>query len=235
MAYFKYSICYPDVEAIRYPAKLVSPKEALLLVNTFNWEQELKKQIIYYSPSLDFVNLDDKHRFILSGMGEDKLEEFMIMFLIPNDPSLIEVFAEDNYYDSPSYAASYTVQEGKKLFKSFLQKDYQAVIKNIAQQELAISPGPSQPTFFDQPEVTTRQWIDPVPSRDKEEEDSIFLEIFVRVMGFAFCLLFFVLTILSLRDFPPTPLYITFLFAGLFLFFGVGAIRYEKKIRNKNR
>jgi len=235
MAYFEYSIGYPDVGAIRFPARIVASEKALQLVNTFNWNQELKKEIIYDSPRFDFVNLDDKHRFILSGIGEGELTEFMIIFLIPNDPMAIEFFAEDNYYDSPSYAAPFTIEEGKKKFKSFLRQDYQSVIKNISKQELAISSGTNQPALDDQQQVTTYQDTASVSSSDKEEENSIFLEIFVRVMGFAFCLFFLVVAIFTLCTYPPSPIWVSLFFAGLSLFFGVGAVRYEKKSRNKKR
>ena len=142
-------------------------------------------------------------------------------------------FEEKNYYDCPSYAAAFTVTQGKDLLHSFLKEDYRTISSIISQQEITISTQHNPSDSSNIENRTVYQTTEPIFSQHKEEEkDSVFFEIFIRVMGFAFCLLFFVLTILSLiRDFPPTPLYLTLLFAGLSLFFGIGAVRYEKKLK----
>ena len=127
-----YSICYPDKEEIDFFKAPINKEDVMSLVGQFDWATELKKEIEYYSPSLDFINLNNRNRIILSGIGDSKLTAFQVMYLEPIDEPLDDVFSEDNYLgkNPSSRSRELSIEESLHLLKEFLADNFEPV-KNV--------------------------------------------------------------------------------------------------------
>ncbi|MDF1698708.1 MAG: hypothetical protein P1U56_22840 [Saprospiraceae bacterium] len=128
---YKYSICYPDKEEIDFPEEEINGDQVIELVKNFNWDDELKKEIEVYSPSLDFIRISNKRRLILSGIGEGKLEEFQIMYSFPNDENASKAFDAKNYYMSEEYTVVVGIEEAYEILKAFLDQQYDVLLSKM--------------------------------------------------------------------------------------------------------
>lgn len=146
---FFYSTCYPDTEVIEYAEYPIDPAALIDLVKGFDWNKELSKSLDYYSPSLDFVGSSDKHRFILSGLGEGQLEAFMAMYSVPNDEACPDAFDEQNYHRTDSYSGEISLQKAERLLQFFVEGDYASIQQSLSRDK----PYPSTTAVVDREEV----------------------------------------------------------------------------------
>ena len=128
---YKYSICYPDKSEIEFVEEIIEENQIVQLVQSFDWDNEVIKEIEHYSPSLDFINLKNKKRLILSGIGKEKLSQFQVTYVIPNDENCEEAFDDDNYYDTEEYYANCDIETSYEILNEFLNLDYEAVVSII--------------------------------------------------------------------------------------------------------
>jgi hypothetical protein len=87
---FKYSICHPDKENIKYKNSPISENDVLEIAKNYPWIEKLKisnslkREDIYYSPSLDFVCLENGKSFCLTaGYDKNGYLEFSLWYLRP--------------------------------------------------------------------------------------------------------------------------------------------------------
>ena len=112
---FNYAICYPDKEQIvRYP-DLVEKEDIIEIFESMDWDNELKKEVHFYSYSLDILRVKDKVNLIFSAIGKDSLESFQVM-LIKN---------------SSDYCANFSIQSAKILLEKFLNGSTEEMIEEI--------------------------------------------------------------------------------------------------------
>ncbi len=128
---FKYSICYPDKDEIDYFQDPVCGDDLHELMKEFDWEKELAKRVDHYSPSFDFINLEDNRRIILSGVGKAKLESFQVMFILPKWIGYEDVFNDENYYNTDSYSKVVSVNKGYEFLQKFIQGKYEVIKKSL--------------------------------------------------------------------------------------------------------
>ncbi|MCD9574018.1 hypothetical protein [Flavobacterium soyae] len=86
MSQFRYSICEPTNPNIIEKGKIDS-SEILELVNNFPWKKYLHEmeniKDPYYSPSLEFENLNNKNGLSISAVGTYEKFEFYVFFKRP--------------------------------------------------------------------------------------------------------------------------------------------------------
>ena len=128
---YKYSICYPDKPEIQFPDEALEKNQIVQLVKSFDWDNEVTKEIEYYSPSLDFINLKNKMRLILSGFVIDELRQFQIGYIIPNDEKAEKAFDDNNYYNAEEYYADFNIEKSYGVLNEFLNMNYGNVISLI--------------------------------------------------------------------------------------------------------
>ena len=128
---YKYSIAYPDTETVKFIDDPKSKEEIVTVIQEFDWNKELRKEVEFYSPSIDLINLEDKKRIIFSGIGNSKLEEFQIMFIEPIINYSNKVFDEKNYHNTNSYSKAFNIDDADKILGHFLNKDYNKIIQNF--------------------------------------------------------------------------------------------------------
>jgi len=124
---FCYSICYPDKEEIEYSKLIIGHEEIYKLIENFDWDTELSKKIDFYSPSLEFINIEDRKRIILSGIGDGYLEFFQIMFINPIPNFREEIFNEKNYRGTDSYCKTVAIEESTLILELFTSYRYQEI------------------------------------------------------------------------------------------------------------
>lgn len=116
---YKYSICYPDKDQIDFPYETIGNEEVIQLVKKFDWDKELNKELVFYAPSLDFINISNKKRMILSGIGKGKLEKFQVMYVLPNNDNVIKAFDNSNYYNSEEYYGNFSINISLQILYEF--------------------------------------------------------------------------------------------------------------------
>ena len=134
---FFYSICYPDREEIEFIEQPIDQEALLSLFQNFDWEKELSKPMEHYSPSLDFVGASDKHRLILSGLGEGQLEAFMAMYIVPHDEACPDVFDDRNYFRADTYSAEVSLSTADQLIGFFLAGNDLPIKNTLAPKQKA--------------------------------------------------------------------------------------------------
>ncbi|MDR6763574.1 hypothetical protein J2Y38_003795 [Flavobacterium sp. 2755] len=86
MSQFRYSICEPTNPNIIEKGKIDS-SEILELINNFPWKKYLQEmentKDPYYSPSLEFENLNNKNGLSISAVGTSEKFEFYVFFKRP--------------------------------------------------------------------------------------------------------------------------------------------------------
>ena len=128
---FVYTICYPDKEEIDVFEKIIDGEEVVKIFSSFDFNTELKKPIEFYSPSLDFIRLSDKSRLIFSGLGERKLKDFQVMYIIPSNTDFTNVFNEKNYLGSTDYTQIVSVSKALELLNCFIRSDDDKLLKPV--------------------------------------------------------------------------------------------------------
>ncbi len=131
----KYSKCYPDQSDIYFAPDSINANEALQLFQSFNWDEEVQKEVEHYSPSIDYIRIEDKQRIIFSGIGKGALKSFMVMFIYPNNPGLEKCFEEENYFQAKDVSAIVSIKEAKALLEKFLEGEDEGVLKILQESE----------------------------------------------------------------------------------------------------
>ncbi|MBQ0787916.1 MAG: hypothetical protein KBT69_10470 [Oceanihabitans sp.] len=132
---FKYSICHPDKPNIEYPKNTLNASAVKEMVHSYPWKEALKKMhalpkdAVYYSPSLDFTNLNNNYTFCLSAVGED-LENFTFYIFYNRKIKKKILFGllgekEDFYWIDKSFSR----EAGHSLLDHFLSGNYQQMEK----------------------------------------------------------------------------------------------------------
>ena len=152
---FKYSICYPDKPDIEFVESEIEANDIVELVKSFNWNEEGKKQIEFYSISLDFVRIKDKHRLIISCVVENEIEIFQVTYIIPNDTNSKIIFDEKNYFSAEEYSAENYFAGTLNLLQKYLEEDYPGLIDEIKSSTKLIKPKDHDNTNEKLPKIIT--------------------------------------------------------------------------------
>lgn len=222
-----YSICYPDRKEIEYFHKPISEKEALQLINEFGWEEELRKEQEFYSPSLDFIKLDNKKRCIVSGMGKGKLESFQIMYIQPNGTNSVDIFNDDNYRNGESYSKEVTLEEGFRLLDDYFNDNEIGIISVLDKDREVLN----EPLTARELNVLNKEFKRGEPIKDFEDYN-IFAQLFFRSLG-PVLILFFFWMFLQFYSLEGNWDEGSLLFGGLSLFFLIGTIIFELNLKKK--
>lgn len=222
----KYSICYPDKEAIQFGNETLNEGDARRLLQDFDFDSELVKPINHYSPSLDFIRLDDRFRLILSGLGNGQLESFMVMFVEPKRNYNSDEFDEGNYRGTESFTKELSIDESFEIFEKFISQEYKQLRSKLKIEERAKLIRQPSPEFGAQ-YITPEEQYEP-DSVEEPYHESVFENILARVGGPLLSLFFGGLTFVSIQG-KDSPVFITLLFGSLFLVFLVGSILFEIK------
>jgi hypothetical protein len=134
---FVHTICYPDRAEIDVFERIIDGNKVLDIFSSFDFDTELKKPIEFYSPSIDFIRLEDKIRLIFSGIGKRKLQEFQVMYIIPPDAQFTNVFNQKNYFGSTEYTNVVSVPVALELLKCFINSEDGRILKLIGGIEVA--------------------------------------------------------------------------------------------------
>ena len=249
MKNYKYSICYPDKPEIEFHDEVLDRFQVVELMKSFNWRDELGKKIEYYSPSLDFSKLDDKHRIIFSGFGTDDLEGFRIMYLVPNDENIEDIYDNDNYSKEKDYFEEFDIPNSYLLLNLFFDGAYEKLELGFNQLKIPI-PKPENisekalgssiishrsPNIEPHSHSKTINW-DNISDDDSDNYMADLSEnwhLFLRFcgIGLAILLIFLAIQFLIIEDDNIG----FFIFGPLALFFVLGTIRYEMKLRQRKK
>jgi len=86
MSNFRYSICEPKNPKVIEKGKIDS-SEIMQIFENFPWNLHLKEmenaQTNYYSPSIEFENLNNKNGLAISAVGTPEKYEFYVFFKRP--------------------------------------------------------------------------------------------------------------------------------------------------------
>jgi len=92
---FKYSICHPNNEKIEYRNNPISSYEVLKIANDYPWKEQLNLIIsmdqneVHYSPSLDFICIENGQSFCLTAHFDNNKElQFSIWY---NRPKKVKI------------------------------------------------------------------------------------------------------------------------------------------------
>ncbi len=200
---FCYSKCYPDKGEIEFYRDEIDAAHVIDLFNTFGWSSELEKEIKFYSPSLEINRLNDKAKLIISGIGNGRLEKFIIMFFVPDSTFIEDVFNPASYKNAKLFESEFVPTKTFELLTLFLE----GCVKEI-EEEFVIN-----------------------KSININYRELSFVEkLICRIGGSLLALLMFYILILMIRDgVTGWPLVIV---GGLFLIFVVGSIKFEMNLRN---
>lgn len=126
---FVHTICYPDKSEIDVFERIIEGEEVINILSSFDFNAHLNKPIEFYSPSIDFIRLHDKKRLIFSGLGERKLKEFQVMYIIPSNTDFTNVFNEKNYLGSTEYTKIVSVSDAFEMLNSFVKSEDDKLLK----------------------------------------------------------------------------------------------------------
>lgn len=120
---YNYSISYPDKEKTEYFKDEVNASHIMQLFNSFNWAQELQKPVEYYSPSIEINRLSDKVKLILTGVGNEKLDDFMVSLLIPKPDTIANEFDRKDYKKSKHQEERLSIAKSQMILNIFLSNE----------------------------------------------------------------------------------------------------------------
>ena len=195
---FNYSTCYPDTDIIEYHRQSVTSDDILEIFKKHDWNGELKKELKFYSPSLEVNRLEDKVKLIISGLGKGKLDEFMLMLLVSKKDSVKDEFEYTEYKGAKQYEGRFSTTETRKILDLFL-KGQTKVITARFNQKIEVKTS-------DRPMSTLEIWI-------------------ARIGGILLSILMiYVFILLIIDDIMGWPLVIAGGFMAIFI---IGSIRFE--------
>lgn len=83
----------------------------------------MKKEIKYYSPSLEINRLNDKAKLIISGLGNGQLVNYMVMFFIVKEGTVNNEFDHEQYRKAKFFEQEMTISQIEKLLNEFITSE----------------------------------------------------------------------------------------------------------------
>ena len=86
---YNYSICHPDKPKIEYPENTLNVSQVTDFIKSYPWldilksMEEISEDQIYYSPSLDFKEMDKKRSLGITATLENGQPEFSLWYNRP--------------------------------------------------------------------------------------------------------------------------------------------------------
>ena len=132
---FKYSICHPDKPNIEYPKTILTADAVKEMVHSYPWKEALNKMHalhaneVYYSPSLDFTNLNNNYSFCLSAAGKESDDFTFYIFYNRKIKKKILFGLLGEKEDFYLIDKAFTKDTGYLLLDSFLSGNYKMIEK----------------------------------------------------------------------------------------------------------
>jgi hypothetical protein len=130
---YKYSICYPNKKDIEYPSQILEEDQVLDLVKNYPWNEQLdltkklNENEIFYSPSIDFTNTQNKISFCLTAHIEKGQTMFSIWFKRPKEVNvLFGILGKKNKIVVDDFW-SLSLEGSTKYLEYFLNNEYQKI------------------------------------------------------------------------------------------------------------
>lgn len=134
--YYKHSICRPESPEIEYPEKKLTAEQVREIARKYPWKQELQKlktlppDEINYSPSVDFINLQDNHSFCLTAEGEPEEYLFSVWYKRPVlKKVLFGLLGEREKMGVID--KSFSIDGAFRLLEKFLKQDYDSIEREM--------------------------------------------------------------------------------------------------------
>ena len=130
---FKYSICHPLKKNIEYINHPITKYEVLKIVENYPWKEKLELQAnsnnddIYYSPSLNFLNIENNRSFELTANFDKKNNiEFSLWYNRPINRKILGFIKVKNRM---TVSDIWDINYDKSLYylKLFLNGSYEQV------------------------------------------------------------------------------------------------------------
>lgn len=128
---FNYSLCYPDKQKIDYFRDEVNASYIAEVFKSFNWDQELKKPIKYYNPSIEINRLSDKVKLILTAVGNVQLDKFIVMLFIPKADTIGNEFDREAFKNSKCHEEYLSVDKSQLILNEFLAYKSPELIRQL--------------------------------------------------------------------------------------------------------
>lgn len=133
---YKYTICHPDKEEIELRDNPISAKEVMNIAQNYPWiellnySNSMNQEEVQYSPSLEFICIEDKNSFTLTANFSKEMElEFSLWYNRPKkvkilfgllgerDKMVVDEVWENNF------------EKALKYLKFFVEKNYYEIEK----------------------------------------------------------------------------------------------------------
>lgn len=92
---FKYTICHPDRKEIEFPSEILDSNEVLKFAKNYPWEEqmtlsiELPEKQVYFSPSVEFTNIETSHGFTLTAEIDNGQVKFALWYNRPKKVNIL--------------------------------------------------------------------------------------------------------------------------------------------------
>lgn len=134
--HYKHSICHPENPEIEYPYKELTTEQVRETARHYPWKQELQKlktmppEVINYSPSLDFTNLQDNHSLCLTAEGDPEEYAFSVWYKRPvMRKVLFGLLGEREKMEVIDKL--FSVDGAFRLLELFLRQEYNSIEKEL--------------------------------------------------------------------------------------------------------
>ncbi len=133
---FTYSICEPWEKEIIYVNEHFPGKDIINIAKNYPWLEKLRKSDefpcseIYYNPSLDFQNSNDKKRFCLTAnLSETNELEFSLWYFRPKKKSIFFGLLGEKQKMEVDDVGYYNSDEAIKYLEYFINGQYNLIEK----------------------------------------------------------------------------------------------------------
>jgi len=109
------------------------------LIETFNWKSELVNESEFFGPSLEFIKQDDHSKLTISGAGKNKLEGFLITYIVPKSYWFSKLFNVYNYNKGEIYSLDVQVSKGYLILQQFLNGKHDDIKKSLPRVIVSIN------------------------------------------------------------------------------------------------
>lgn len=137
---YKYSICHPDKPEIEYPENNLNDSEIINLIRLYPWTNILKsmekihEDRIFFSPSLDFKEMNEKRSLGITATLENGRPEFSLWYNRPiKSRPLFGLLGEKTKMELID-KWGFTLEKAVQYYHLFLEKNYQRLEKLMTEK-----------------------------------------------------------------------------------------------------
>jgi len=129
---FKYSICHPNKENIEYRNNPISDEEVIRVAEKYSWIEQLNLldslEEIYYSPSLDFICLENNRSLCLTAVyDKERKIEFSLWYSRPKKVKVLFGLLGESEKTVVDDVWSFTFENALKYLEHFVKGRYPVI------------------------------------------------------------------------------------------------------------